>query len=213
MLWCARVLRQRPRGDSFGPRAGGCLLSTGKANLRNRRSFHQLDRRGHFRPPDYDDQWRSRRCKARGRTEPEPAEVMTSAKLPDISSEHRVFNAVLAALLSIAILTPLTVTIPGVARSYGPISWHPPACRVRQRTGHDCASCGLTRSIATLYRGEWNVSRSYHPAGYLVVLFIFVELILRLVVTRIRLPWIAWGDLGQLVAVCVTLGAAILLRA
>jgi hypothetical protein len=134
-------------------------------------------------------------------------------KIADISHEHKIFNLLLTALLLLAILAPLTVTIPGVARSYGPISWKPPVCSIRQRTGHDCPSCGLTRSIVTLYRGEWALSRAYHPAGYLVVLFIFAELILRLAVTRIRLPWIAWGDIGQLFVGCTALGVAILIRA
>lgn len=134
-------------------------------------------------------------------------------KAPDISHEHKIFNTVLAGLLLLAILAPLTVTIPGVAQGYGPVSWKPPVCSIRQSTGHDCPSCGLTRSIVTLYRGEWALSRAYHPAGILVVLFIFAELILRLAVTRTELPWVAWGDIGQLFAGCAALGIAILIRA
>lgn len=134
-------------------------------------------------------------------------------KVPDISHEHKIFNLFLAALLLSAILAPLTVTIPGVALGYGPVTWKPPVCSIRQRTGHDCPSCGLTRSIVTLYRGDWDLSRSYHPAGCLVVLFILVELLLRLVVIRTKLAWVPWGDIGQLFVGCAALGVAILIRA
>lgn len=134
-------------------------------------------------------------------------------KIPDISHEHKIFNLLLATLLLLAILAPLTVTIPGVAQGYRPISWKPPVCSIRQRTGHDCPSCGFTRSIVTLYRGDWGLSRSYHPAGFLVVLFGFAQLILRLAVARTRIPWIAWADIGQLFVGCLALGTAIFMRA
>jgi Protein of unknown function (DUF2752) len=131
--------------------------------------------------------------------------------LPEIAHEHRVLNAVLAGVLSLAILAPLTVKLPGARPSFARF-WSIPHCAVRQRTGHPCPTCGLTRSIVALYRGKWSLSRSYHPAGYLVVLFVVLELAARFGFTRARAPWLVWGDIGQLFFASLALGVALIMR-
>jgi len=43
-------------------------------------------------------------------------------------------------------------------------------CTFRRITGLPCATCGMTRSLAALARGEWQRSRAYHPLGGAVAL-------------------------------------------
>lgn len=38
-------------------------------------------------------------------------------------------------------------------------------CAFRRVTGLPCATCGMTRSLSALARGEWQRSRAYHPLG------------------------------------------------
>ena len=45
---------------------------------------------------------------------------------------------------------------------YGPV--HIP-CLFTTATGIQCPACGLTRSVASIARGDLSMSLSYHPAG------------------------------------------------
>lgn len=43
-------------------------------------------------------------------------------------------------------------------------------CTFRRVTGLPCATCGMTRSLSALARGEWHRSYAYHPLGSAVAL-------------------------------------------
>jgi hypothetical protein len=49
--------------------------------------------------------------------------------------------------------------------------WTPPAsdtwtlCAFRRVTGHPCPTCGMTRSLAALAKGDWRASLALHPLG------------------------------------------------
>ncbi len=43
-------------------------------------------------------------------------------------------------------------------------------CTFRRVTGLPCATCGMTRALSALVRGEWQRSRAYHPLGGAVAL-------------------------------------------
>jgi len=79
-----------------------------------------------------------------------------------------------------------------------------PRCSVVETTGKPCATCGLTRSLHTLYRGELLRSRAYHPFGWLVALGLGLTLLYRGLMFRLHKqhyhPWFMAADL--------TLGAA-----
>jgi len=43
-------------------------------------------------------------------------------------------------------------------------------CALRRLTGLPCLTCGLTRSVCLMARGDWRGSLEMHPAGGLVLL-------------------------------------------
>ncbi|MCX7847172.1 MAG: DUF2752 domain-containing protein [bacterium] len=48
--------------------------------------------------------------------------------------------------------------------------WSP--CLFRRVTGLPCATCGLTRSLASLAHGSWQRAYAYHPLGLPVALLL-----------------------------------------
>lgn len=55
-----------------------------------------------------------------------------------------------------------------------------PACLLRQLLHVDCPTCGITRALALLARGEWRASLAVHPWA--------VALVLQAIV-----GWLAWA--------------------
>jgi uncharacterized protein DUF2752 len=54
-------------------------------------------------------------------------------------------------------------------------------CLMHRLTGLPCLTCGLTRSVCLLARGEWRASLVMHPAGWLA----FGALV-------VAAAWLAW---------------------
>ena len=79
-------------------------------------------------------------------------------------------------------------------------SWLP-SCFVKQHTGHDCSSCGLTRSVLALYKGNFSKSQDYHPYGFLILLVFWCELVLRILPETFVNVWIPWLDIFQMILV------------
>ena len=92
---------------------------------------------------------------------------------------------------------------------YGPI--HIP-CLFSTVTGIQCPACGLTRSVASIARGDLGASLAYHPAGIGVAGIAFAAL---LVPTQTQRVYSAvsstWGDLH--LAVRIALGVSLVVAA
>ncbi|MBN2337628.1 MAG: DUF2752 domain-containing protein [Acidobacteria bacterium] len=73
----------------------------------------------------------------------------------------RVLKGVLAGGLLLALGT-LAVVPPGKL----PL----PPCAFYEWTGHGCLTCGMTRSLGALARGEWIAAIQYHLMGPLVLI-------------------------------------------
>lgn len=54
-----------------------------------------------------------------------------------------------------------------------------PACLMRELTHVDCPTCGMTRALALLARGEWRASLAVHPWAAALVVQLFAG-------------WMAW---------------------
>lgn len=115
--------------------------------------------------------------------------------IPDITREYGIANRVMGVLVSLAALAPFAVIGAEVTDSLAPVSFAMPVCIVKQKTGKLCPSCGLTRSVVALYKGDISASSRYHSAGRVVVLVLFGELVLRVLVGRLRFRWVPWADL------------------
>lgn len=97
---------------------------------------------------------------------------------PDISKEYKFVNGGLIVLLLILALIPIFTDIAELSKENNIKIFRPPDCFVKQSTGQLCSGCGLTRSVVSLCQGDWKSSIDYHPAGILLIIFIFLELIL-----------------------------------
>ncbi len=57
-----------------------------------------------------------------------------------------------------------------LAGRLGPVGPLLPACVFKRTTGWACATCGLTRCLLALGRGDWAQAFHWHPAATLLVL-------------------------------------------
>lgn len=121
----------------------------------------------------------------------------------DPAEGYRWANRGIACALVAALLLPLAAGYVSVP------------CAVMRATGAPCVSCGLTRSLAAVYRGELSLSVSLHPAGVVFVVLVMFELAARWFVERnlARRPGIAWLDLAQLVTAVLVFDAMLRLGA
>jgi hypothetical protein len=92
---------------------------------------------------------------------------------------------------------------------YGPVDV---PCLFTTATGIQCPACGLTRSVASIARGDLGASLAYHPAGIGIAGIAFAAL---LVPTQTQRVYSAvsstWGDLH--LAVRIALGVSLVVAA
>ncbi|MCT4545188.1 MAG: DUF2752 domain-containing protein [Vallitalea sp.] len=50
-------------------------------------------------------------------------------------------------------------------------------CRIKEMTGYDCPSCGLTRSFVSISNGRILKSFSYNPVGLAIYLLVISQII------------------------------------
>lgn len=86
----------------------------------------------------------------------------------------------------------------------------PELCFSQRLFGLRCPGCGLTRSVVSSARGDWQLAIHFHPAGPLIFGWAFVQVPYRLMnLWRIRAGKLAWGIPGTalmafvIVAVCL----------
>lgn len=123
--------------------------------------------------------------------------------MPDITTQYKYVNGALLLLMILAVFAPFALDIPNVNKYSSPIKVIPPSCFVKENTGKECPTCGLTRSIVAIYNGDFNLSVKFHPLGYLFVCLLFSELLFRAIPIFFPHKWITWLDMGQLIFVAL----------
>ncbi|MBM4285701.1 MAG: DUF2752 domain-containing protein [Deltaproteobacteria bacterium] len=121
--------------------------------------------------------------------------------------EYKYLSGALGIILIVTSLAPFFMTIPGIAKNSLGFKFSPPGCLAKKMIGKECPSCGLTRSIVALYNGDWELSDSYHRGGKIIVVFIFLQVILRIIPILITNSWIVWVDLFQLILLALIIKA------
>ncbi|MHC5824109.1 MAG: DUF2752 domain-containing protein [Nostoc sp.] len=121
--------------------------------------------------------------------------------LPDIYREYRYVNYGLLVLAMIFLLYPLGVSIPGVVEAYLPFEL--PTVLSYIATNHPnlpCSSCGLTRSVVSLYHFDLDAALAFNKAGILIVALAIAQFFLRFPLLFWKSSGLCWFDLIQLVA-------------
>lgn len=93
-----------------------------------------------------------------------------------------------AGFAPLAAVVAVLVAIPAAGADDGPVM-----CFSRRHTDVACPSCGMTRGVASLMRGDLAGSWSMHPLAIVFVLqAIIAGLALAFDVGRSRLTWFKW---------------------
>jgi hypothetical protein len=172
-------------------------------NISISRPHHQHDRLSHFRLSNGRPKWRKFECSERrsrsnaGRS----AEVMRNCLKfpPNIYREYRWVNYSLLVFSVIFILYPFGVSIPGSIETHLPFNlWTIPSLISEKYPDLPCSSCGLTRSIVSLYHLQLQSSLSYNKGGILVIAIAIVQFLLRFPLIIWKSSTLCWLDLTQL---------------
>ncbi len=118
------------------------------------------------------------------------------------ANEYRSVNCLALLLLILVGAAPAVVEIPGLDSGWGLVRVAAPRCYVLESTGQSCKTCGLTRSVGALYRGEWSRSHGFHPAGPVLASMLLLQIAMRLVALVTDTEYMIRVDVIQLV-VCV----------
>lgn len=83
----------------------------------------------------------------------------------------------------------IIVTI-GIVLSYSYFFYpndHPVGCIVKQVTGKDCSSCGLSRAFSAFTHGEWEQGKHYNRLALNAFLFFLIQGVFRLLLVSYEL--------------------------
>ena len=120
---------------------------------------------------------------------------------PEIYREYQYVNYSLLILAIVFILYPLGVSIPDEVQSYLPFEL--PTVQSIVSAGYPtalCSSCGLTRSVVSLYHFDLDSALAFNKAGVLVVALAIAQFFLRFPLLVWKSSELCWFDLMQLVA-------------
>lgn len=120
--------------------------------------------------------------------------------LPDIYREYRYVNYSLLILVVVFLLYPLGISISGGVGSYLPFELPtvPSSISVNYPDA-PCSSCGLTRSVISLYHFDLDAALAFNKAGVLVVALAVAQFFLRFPLLFWKSSRLCWFDLIQLV--------------
>ena len=104
-----------------------------------------------------------------------------------------------------AVVTPFAFEISGDMKSCMGINLKVLNCNYEIITGRKCNACGLSRSIISLYHGNLNKSRVYHPLGIVFLIIIIIELLLRITPLIFKSKYTIWFDVAQLTIIFAAL--------
>lgn len=118
--------------------------------------------------------------------------------MPNISREYKCVNLFLLLVIIVFLLYPFAVSLPDLKNSYLPINLPVPKSMMQQFPNAPCSSCGLTRSIVSLYKGNLSASLNYNPVGVVVVVLAHTQVIFRIIIAFSKNSLLPWLDLSQL---------------
>jgi hypothetical protein len=115
----------------------------------------------------------------------------------EISKEYSLTNIIIATLMIIFLLLPIA-SICSEKLGYSSLLLNTFNCSYKKHMGESCPTCGLTRSILSLYKGHLQESVAYNPYGYLFFLLMVIELCLRIFPIVYKRLWIPYLDIAQM---------------
>jgi Protein of unknown function (DUF2752) len=119
-------------------------------------------------------------------------------KLFDISKEYAIANLVILAILSLLFIMPYVFILVEKFKQI-PMSTFTPECFIKLNTGKPCSTCGLTRSIILLYKGQFEKSIFQYAYGYIFLLLLSAQFFLRFIPIFGRHIFIPYMDITQMI--------------
>lgn len=127
-------------------------------------------------------------------------------KLFDISKEYAIANLVIFAILSLSFIIPYMFILAEKFKQI-PISTFTTKCFIKLNIGKDCPTCGLTRSIILLYKGQFEKSIFQYSYGYIFLLLLVTQFFLRLIPIFRRHILIPYMDIAQMILCAILLSS------
>ncbi|MCJ7483273.1 MAG: DUF2752 domain-containing protein [Thermodesulfovibrionales bacterium] len=115
-----------------------------------------------------------------------------------ILNEYKFVNILLIIILFILLIIPFFIYIPNISNESNFLKLTMPTCFVKKTLGHNCPTCGITRSIVALYNNKWGMSIHFNPNGFLIVIALVVQLLLRSIPIIVKKMWVPWMDIFQM---------------
>jgi hypothetical protein len=86
-----------------------------------------------------------------------------------------------------------------------------PFCPLHALTGIPCPTCGMTRGLGCLLQGQIEEALLFNPLMMVALLSALLYLLYAGVVVIGRLPRLRWEPLSRTAAICVRIGAVLLI--
>ncbi len=113
------------------------------------------------------------------------------------SKRLKTFSCGKALPCSFLVVSALLLLIPVGVLFFKPTSREHilPSCQYVLKAGKECPSCGLTRSILSLYQGNIKDSIAFHPGGIALVGFLVIQIPAQLIF--LKHPLQSMMNIGQ----------------
>lgn len=117
----------------------------------------------------------------------------------NISREYRYVNIGILIVIFVIILLPFILNIKIYMGGKSYLNHDSVKCFYLSNMGKPCFFCGMTRSLLSLYRGDFDLSRQFHPGGSYILVGLSFQFFLRFFWLLLRTKFVPLIDIAQLV--------------
>lgn len=119
-------------------------------------------------------------------------------RILDISREYTIANRMVLAIIILLLALPFAVIFAEQHNS-SLLSSNTLNCFVKTHTGELCPTCGLSRSIILLYKGHFKESIIQHKYGYILILLLSVQLVIKIILCFRNNALYPYIDIAQMI--------------
>jgi hypothetical protein len=115
---------------------------------------------------------------------------------PNINKEYKICNICILCVLACLICFPIFISCETDLTDEKKVCLK---CFVKERTGEECVTCGISRSLNALYRSGIRESKIYHSSGVSFFITLCAEFVLRFFVIFMHRNWVPFFDMLQII--------------